>query len=224
MEFNHRSKLSWHKITLPNERNSSRTSKHTNTFTFLNKHILNRKHRTASVISNRTIGLRQSRVSKRLLQKCPFHFAHWILHVKRHVKKLKLNVKVWVCWGFFFNKATYFLLNDPPSTLLSRYLSNSASFFTASGDTLGAFGKQISITLILSRLPWKRKKLEKLVWVLLFVTWKLRLHAQYSFICSVRSCIFKGGGSSGKCSTQYNQRSKGNKRNTSLNHTANQCF
>ena len=62
---------------------------------------------------------------------------------------------------FFFNKATYFLLNDPPSTLLSRYLSNSSSFFTASGDTLGAFGKQINITLMLSRLPWEEKSLRK---------------------------------------------------------------
>lgn len=54
---------------------------------------------------------------------------------------------------FFFNKATYFFLSDPPSTLLSRYLSNSSSFFTASDDTLGEFGKQTNITLMLSRLP-----------------------------------------------------------------------
>lgn len=60
--------------------------------------------------------------------------------------------------GLFRNKVTYFFLNDPPSTLLSRYLSNSASLFTASGDTFGAFGKQISITLMLSRLPWWKKK------------------------------------------------------------------
>lgn len=76
---------------------------------------------------------------------------------------------VWLCWRFFFNKATYFLLNDPPSTLHSRYLSNSASFFTASGDTLGAFGKQIKITLMLSRLPWEEKVWENIfVFFLLF--------------------------------------------------------
>lgn len=40
-----------------------------------------------------------------------------------------------------------------PSTLPSRYLSSSASLFTASGDTFGAPGKQINTTLILSRLP-----------------------------------------------------------------------
>lgn len=60
--------------------------------------------------------------------------------------------------GLLRNKVTYFFLNDPPSTLLSRYLSNSASLFTASGDTFGAFGKQISITLMLSRLPWWKEK------------------------------------------------------------------
>lgn len=60
--------------------------------------------------------------------------------------------------GLFRNKVTYFFLNDPPSTLLSRYLSNSASLFTASGDTFGAFGKQINITLMLSRLPWWKRK------------------------------------------------------------------
>jgi hypothetical protein len=48
-------------------------------------------------------------------------------------------------------------------------LSNSASFFTASGDTLGAFGKQIKITLMLSRLPWEEKVWENIfVFFLLF--------------------------------------------------------
>lgn len=46
-------------------------------------------------------------------------------------------------------------LSNIPSTLPSRYLSKSASFFTASGETFGAPGKQINTTLILSRLPWK---------------------------------------------------------------------
>lgn len=48
----------------------------------------------------------------------------------------------------------YKCLDPPiPSTLASRYLSSSASRFTASGDTFGAPGKQINTTLILSRLP-----------------------------------------------------------------------
>lgn len=48
-------------------------------------------------------------------------------------------------------------LSNIPSTLPSRYLSKSASFLTASGETFGAPGKQINTTLILSRLPWKKK-------------------------------------------------------------------
>jgi len=59
--------------------------------------------------------------------------------------------------GLVFKASYLFLLNDPPSTLFSRYLSSSASFFTASAETLGAFGKQIKITLMLSRLPWEEK-------------------------------------------------------------------
>lgn len=53
-------------------------------------------------------------------------------------------------------------LSNIPSTLPSRYLSKSASFLTASGETFGAPGKQINTTLILSRLPWKKKILKQL--------------------------------------------------------------
>lgn len=86
---------------------------------------------------------------------------------------------------FFFNKATYFLLNDPPSTLLSRYLSNSASFFTASGDTLGAFGKQINITLMLSRLPWEEKSVRKYFGFLSILesTEHLYSYSNYNYTC-----------------------------------------
>lgn len=40
-----------------------------------------------------------------------------------------------------------------PSTRVSRYLSNSSSFFTASSEILGAPGKHTNTTLILSLLP-----------------------------------------------------------------------
>lgn len=40
-----------------------------------------------------------------------------------------------------------------PSTRVSRYLSNSSSFFTASSEILGAPGKHTSTTLMLSLLP-----------------------------------------------------------------------
>ncbi len=70
----------------------------------------------------------------------------------------KLGVMWWA------NKLFYF----SPSTRDSRYLSNSASFFTASSDTWGAFGKQTNTILILSRLPWRRKRKKtdgyKLTW------------------------------------------------------------
>ncbi len=45
-----------------------------------------------------------------------------------------------------------------PSTRASRNLSNSASLLTASSDTFGALGKHTTTTLMLSRLPWLRKK------------------------------------------------------------------
>lgn len=48
-----------------------------------------------------------------------------------------------------------------PSTRDSKYLSNSASFFTASSETLGAFEKQTNTILMLSRLPYVTKKKKK---------------------------------------------------------------
>lgn len=100
-------------------------------------------------------------------------------------KDIKAKMLKFDCVEIFFNKETYFLLNDPPSTLLSRYLSNSASFFTASGNTLGAFGKQINITLMLSRLPWEEKNLRK-YFGFLFALGSLEnlySHANYKYNC-----------------------------------------
>lgn len=61
---------------------------------------------------------------------------------------LKKDMKV-----FLMNKM-HFL----PSTRDSKCLSNSASFFTASSETLGAFERQTSTILMLSRLPYVTKK------------------------------------------------------------------
>lgn len=54
-----------------------------------------------------------------------------------------------------------FLMNEMdflPSTRDSKCLSSSASFFTASSETLGAFERQTSTILMLSRLPYVTKK------------------------------------------------------------------
>lgn len=48
-----------------------------------------------------------------------------------------------------------------PSTRDSKCLSSSASFFTASSETLGAFEKQTSTILMLSRLPYITEREEE---------------------------------------------------------------
>lgn len=64
-------------------------------------------------------------------------------------------------FAFMLKKATkVFLMNKMdflPSTRDSKCLSNSASFFTASSETLGAFERQTSTILMLSRLPYVTK-------------------------------------------------------------------
>lgn len=63
-----------------------------------------------------------------------------------------------------------------PSTRDSKYLSSSASFFTASSETLGAFEKQTSTILMLSRLPYVTKEKEELGSLILFLIFLFQSH------------------------------------------------